>query len=63
MNAELYRVPDAADQMSISTKTLRNWIAQSKIAVVRIGGHAVRVPRTEIDRLIDEGYSPARRTA
>lgn len=63
MKGKLHRVPEAAGEMNISVKTLWNWIAQGRIAVVRIGGRAVRIPQQEIDRLIEEGYSPARRTA
>lgn len=49
--------------MSISPKTVWKWIGQGRIAVTRIGGRSVRIPQSEIDRLVEEGYSPARRTA
>jgi excisionase family DNA binding protein len=60
---KLYRVPEAANALNISAKSIWNWISQGRIGVTRIGGRAVRIPQAEIDRLIDEGYSPARRTA
>jgi excisionase family DNA binding protein len=60
VTGKLHRVPEAAGEMNISVKTLWNWIAQGRIAVVRLGGHAVRVPQKEIERLIEERYSPAR---
>jgi excisionase family DNA binding protein len=63
MTRKLHRVPEAAGEMNISAKTLWNWISQGKIAVVRLGGRAVRISQEEIDRLIEEGTQPARRHA
>jgi excisionase family DNA binding protein len=63
MHGALLRVPDAAGKMNISVKTLWGWISQGRIGVVRLTGRAVRIPEAEIERIISEGYSPARRTA
>ncbi len=56
----LWRVPEAAASLSVAEKTLRMWIGSRKVGVVRLG-RSVRVPQTEIDRLITEGFTPARR--
>jgi excisionase family DNA binding protein len=57
--AKLVRVPEAAELLSISPKTLWAYVAARKIDTVRIG-RSVRIPTSAIDRLIDEGTTPAR---
>ena len=59
MAGKLNRVQEAAAQWNVSPKCAWNWISQSRVATVRLG-RAVRIPQSEIDRLIEEGYSPAR---
>jgi len=59
-NARLLKVPEAAEVLALSQKTLWQWIGQRRIGVVRLG-RAVRVPVSEIDRLMEEGSTPARR--
>ncbi len=62
MAKKLNKVPEAAEQFCMTTKGLWNWIADGRIGVVRLGRN-VRIPQEEIDRLIQEGYCPARRSA
>jgi len=52
---ELYRVEDAARKLSIKPGTLRRWIFDKKIQVVKIGTRAVRISDLEITRIIQEG--------
>jgi excisionase family DNA binding protein len=60
---KLQRVQVAAEAWNVSVKTAWNWIAEGRVGVVRLG-RSVRVPQAEIDRLIEEGFQPARqRTA
>ena len=54
----LFKVDDAAFALCVSPKTLRDWILQQRIEVVRLG-RAVRIPESEIDRLIAIGTTPA----
>jgi len=56
----LLKVPEAAEILSLSQKTVWQWIGERRIGVVRLG-RAVRVPLSEIDRLMEEGTTPARR--
>jgi excisionase family DNA binding protein len=58
-NLKLYKVSEAAEITGLSVATWRSWILHRRIAVVRLG-RAVRVPQSELDRLITEGTSPAR---
>jgi len=58
--AKLLKVPEAAAMLALSHKTVWQWIGERRIEVVRLG-RAVRVPVSEIERLVEEGTTPARR--
>ena len=49
----------AAERLGLRESTLRAWIAQRRIGIVRLG-RAVRIPLEEVQRLIAEGTIPAR---
>jgi excisionase family DNA binding protein len=57
---ELYRFDEAAKKLNFKTKTLRNWASLGRIGVVRLGPRALRIPASEINRIISEGHIPAR---
>lgn len=46
------------DELGLSVHTIRAWIARRKISSVRLG-RAVRIPASEIMRLLDQGTIPA----
>jgi excisionase family DNA binding protein len=52
-------VRQAAEQLGLHETTLRAWIAQGRIGIVRLG-RAVRVAPEEVARLIAENTVPAR---
>jgi len=56
---KLTTVRQASEILGISSHTLRAWIAARKVEAVRLG-RAVRVPMTEIERLIADGRIPRR---
>lgn len=56
--AKLLKVPEAAEMLALSQKTIWQWIGERRIGVVRLG-RAVRVPQSEIERLMEEGTTPA----
>lgn len=56
--AKLLKVPEAAEMLALSQKTVWQWIGERRIGVVRLG-RAVRVPLSEIERLLVEGTTPA----
>jgi len=56
---ELLTVDQAAAELTLKPKTIRLWIASRRIGHVRIGERAIRIPISEIDRLIEEGTIPA----
>jgi molybdopterin-binding protein len=47
----LYRVPEAARQLSISAPTLKLWIRRGTIRSLKTPGGHHRIPQGEIDRL------------
>lgn len=52
-------VADCAERLGLKEPTIRLWIAQRKIAHVKLG-RSVRVPESEVDRLIRQNTVPAR---
>jgi excisionase family DNA binding protein len=55
---KLLKVPEAAEMLALSQKTVWQWIGERRIGVVRLG-RAVRIPLLEIERLLQEGSTPA----
>jgi excisionase family DNA binding protein len=54
-------VREAAARLGLRDSTLRAWIMQRRIGIVRLG-RAIRIPLEEVERLIAEGTIPARMT-
>ena len=57
---QLLRVSEAADLLAVKESTIRAWLLKRRISCVRVGGRAVRIPVSEVRRLIAEGTIPAR---
>ena len=55
----LYKLPEAAKILTIKPKSLYAWIYAGRIGHTRIGGRSIRIPLSEINRLIAAGYTPA----
>ncbi len=54
---ELLKPVDAARELGISYPTLKQWIYRGKVESIKtLGGHH-RIPRSEVDRLANEGRS------
>jgi excisionase family DNA binding protein len=56
-DAELLTVSQAAESLSASTQTIRNWIRSERLKGVRIGNRFL-IPRTEVERLRGDLGSP-----
>ena len=52
-------IAEAADRLGLSPLTIYKWISARRIGCVRLG-RAVRIPESEIARLIEAGRRPAR---
>jgi excisionase family DNA binding protein len=48
-----------AKELGVSDLMIRAWLAQRRISYHKIG-RAVRIPRTELERLLAESLIPAR---
>jgi excisionase family DNA binding protein len=55
----LLSVPQFAQALGAKPSCIRRWILMRKITVVKIG-RLVRIPSSEVQRLIDSGIRPAR---
>jgi len=53
-------VRQAAREWNVSDPTVRSWIGSRKVAVIRLG-RSIRIPATEVRRLLENGYQPAER--
>ena len=49
-----------AEMLALKPVTIRQWIAKRKLASVRVGERAIRIPASEVVKLIERGFIPAR---
>lgn len=56
---QLLTVAAVAEMLGLKESTIRAWVAQRRIAIVRLG-RAIRIPLEETNRLIAQGTIPAR---
>lgn len=56
--ARLVSIKDAAQELGLAPVTLRSWIAKRTIGSVKLG-RSVRIPSSELDRLVERGSIPA----
>jgi excisionase family DNA binding protein len=54
----LLRVDEFAALLNVTPACIRRWLLERKIASTRIG-RLVRIPATEIERLVESGHRPA----
>lgn len=59
--SNLLRVEEAAEFLNLKPSTIRAWILRRKLACVRIGQRAVRIPRAALEEVVASGTIPARR--
>ena len=58
MAKQLLTIREAAQRLGLREKTLRRWVALRKIEYIKAGERAVRIPSSEIDRIIEVGRVP-----
>ena len=51
--------PEFAAALKVTVACVRRWLLERKIACVKVG-RLVRIPASELDRLVQEGLRPAR---
>jgi excisionase family DNA binding protein len=59
IKSTLLTVAQFAEPLGITTACVRRWLLLRKILYVKVG-RCVRIPATELERLISEGTIPAR---
>ena len=59
LNEKLLTLRQAAERLGLTVSCLRAWKERRKIGFVRIG-RTIRVPESELRRLISENMYPAR---
>lgn len=50
---------EVAEQLGLKPVTIRQWIGKRKIGSVKVGDRAIRIPASEIEKLIERGFVPA----
>ena len=48
-----------AEMLGLKPVTIRQWIAKRKLASVKVGDRAVRIPVSEVEKIIERGFIPA----
>jgi len=59
MMSELLTVPEFAARLKVTVACIRRWIIENRVATVRLG-RLIRIPATEVDRFVEDGFRPAR---
>jgi excisionase family DNA binding protein len=57
---KLLNIPQFAELLGVTQSCIRKMVLEQRISVVKVG-RLVRIPATEIDRIVAEGTRPARR--
>lgn len=55
----LLTVTEVSERLNLRPSTIRMWISKSKLAHLKLG-RSVRVPESEVTRVIEESTIPAR---
>ena len=53
----LLPIPEAAERLGLKKRTMQRWVFLRRVTYIKVGG-VVRIPETEIDRIIREGTMP-----
>jgi excisionase family DNA binding protein len=58
--SRLLTIPEFAAALRVKSSCVRRWVSESKITFVHIG-RLVRIPASEVERMISIGIHPATR--
>ncbi len=59
LQGNLLTAREFADKLNVTVACIRRWILERRVVSVRLG-RLVRIPSTEVDRLVSAGLRPAR---
>lgn len=55
MTKEIYKVSELAEMFNVSARTIYNWVKENRIRNIRLGPKSMRIAKSEIMRLLDQG--------
>jgi excisionase family DNA binding protein len=58
MSDQLLTISEFANALRVKDSCVRRWVGQRKVATVHVG-RLLRIPRSEVDRIISQGTTPA----
>jgi excisionase family DNA binding protein len=58
----LLTVRQVAERLGVTEAAIRRWLLERRIASVKIGRRLIRIPSSEINRIVDTGFRPVRPT-
>lgn len=56
---KLFTIPEFAERLRKKQSGVRRWVLERRIAVIKVGRN-VRIPESELRRIVSEGFRPAR---
>jgi excisionase family DNA binding protein len=57
--SRLLSVPEFASALGVTVACIRRWVLERRLASVRVG-RLVRLPESELQRIVRDGFRPAR---
>lgn len=55
---KLLSVPEFSERLGVTQACTRRWILERKIAYIKLFNRLVRIPETELERILSEGARP-----
>ena len=59
-DSDFLTVAEFCDCLGIKQATGRKWVFERRVSIVKVGSRLVRIPRSELDRVVKEGFRAAR---
>lgn len=59
---KLLKINAFAEELNVQPSTVRAWVLARRITVVRVGRRAIRIPASEVARIVEQGTIPAKKS-
>lgn len=56
----LLSVRQVAERLGVTEAAIRRWLLERRIASVKVGRRLIRIPSSEITRILNAGFRPVR---